>query len=187
MTPKNLLISAAVCGALFLSSVAWAGPKVRLSTSVGDIDIELDDKKAPLTTAHVLALVDDGFYDGLIFHRVLANFVVQTGGYTADGSYREPPGTVVNESNNGLSNRKGSVAMARLAHPDSADAQFYINVKDNNHLDATPESPGYTVFGKVIAGWDAVVDIELADVGMHDGLAGYPTTPIIVHKAQRLP
>ncbi len=154
---------------------------------MGDIDVELDAQKAPVSAANFLKLVDDGFYDGLIFHRVLANFVIQAGGYEANLTYREPPGTIVNESHNGLSNLKGTIAMARQNHPDSADAQFFINVKDNGHLDATPNKPGYTVFGKVIAGWDAVVEIELSDVAMKQGLAGVPTSPILIHKARRLP
>ncbi|TNF91172.1 MAG: peptidylprolyl isomerase A, partial [Gammaproteobacteria bacterium] len=104
-------------------------PKVVIETSVGSFEVELYPDRAPASVANFLSLVDDGFYDGLIFHRVIANFVVQTGGYDADMGYREPPRTVVNESANGLKNRRGYLAMARLSDPDSADAQFYVNVR----------------------------------------------------------
>jgi peptidyl-prolyl cis-trans isomerase A (cyclophilin A) len=93
---------------------------------------------------------------------------------------------VVNESANGLLNRKGTLAMARLADPDSADAQFFVNVNDNTHLDAAPERPGYTVFGEVTAGMDVVTDIELADASLQANMAGVPDTPIVIEKVERL-
>jgi peptidyl-prolyl cis-trans isomerase A (cyclophilin A) len=162
-------------------------PRVRLVTSLGNIDVELFPEKAPRTVANFLRLVDDGFYDGLIFHRVIANFMIQTGGYDVTMKEREPRGTIANESFNGLQNRSGTLAMARLADPDSAGAQFYINVNDNAHLDATPGVPGYTVFGRVIAGMDVVTDIELADTGIRAGMAGVPDEPIVLERVQRLP
>jgi cyclophilin family peptidyl-prolyl cis-trans isomerase len=164
-----------------------ARPQVRLTTSLGVIDLELLPDRAPQTAANFLRLVDDGFYDGLIFHRVVANFVIQAGGYDAAMNYREPPGTVVNESMNGVRNSRGTVAMARLADPDSADTQFFINVKDNGHLDARPGQPGYTVFGRVVAGMDVVTEIELADTGRRAGMVGVPETPIVIERAERLP
>jgi peptidyl-prolyl cis-trans isomerase A (cyclophilin A) len=162
-------------------------PRVRLSTTLGNIDVELFPDRAPRTVANFLRLVDDGFYDGLIFHRVIANFMIQTGGYDASMKHREPPATVPNESFNGLQNRTGTLAMARLDDPDSAGAQFYINVNDNAHLDAAPGVPGYTVFGRVIAGMDVVIDIELADTGIQADMAGVPDTPIVLERAERLP
>ena len=162
-------------------------PIVRLDTSAGTIDIQLFPEKAPLTVANFLQLVEQNFYDGLTFHRVVANFVIQAGGYDAAMQQREPPRTVANESFNGLTNRRGTVAMARLADPDSADAQFYINVNDNAHLDAQPGKPGYTVFGKVIAGMEAVTDIELSDTGVRDGMVGVPQQPIVINSLRRLP
>ena len=129
---------------------------VRIVTSLGNVDVALFEDQAPQTVANFLRLVDDGFYEGLIFHRVIANFVIQAGGYDAEMNYRQPPGTVVNESLNGLRNTRGTLAMARLADPDSADAQFFINVNDNAHLDAAPGAPGYTVFGKVVDGMEVV-------------------------------
>lgn len=160
-------------------------PRVIVQTSVGSFEVELYPDRAPASVANFLALVDGGFYDGLIFHRVIANFVIQTGGYDAEMSYREPPGTVVNESANGLKNQRGYLAMARLSDPDSADAQFYINVRDNPHLDAQPGSPGYTVFGKVISGWEVVVEIELSDTAVRAGMVGVPEVPIVISRAVR--
>jgi cyclophilin family peptidyl-prolyl cis-trans isomerase len=157
-------IAAGLLFTLF-ASWSWSGeaPIVRLETSMGNIDIELLPDKAPKTVENFLTLVDDGFYDGLIFHRVVAGFVIQAGGYDEGMSYRPPPGTVENESANRLPNRKYSVAMARLSDPDSADTQFFINVKDNGHLDWQPGRPGYTVFGQVVAGMDVATAIELVD------------------------
>lgn len=175
---------------LMLSATALAqdaAPRVRFDTDAGLIEIELSPAKAPQTVANFLDLVDSGFYDGLIFHRVVANFVVQTGGYDRNMQSREPPRTVPNEAANGLRNRRGTVAMARLDDPDSADSQFFINVNDNPHLDRSADSPGYTVFGRVVAGLEtAVVSIELVDTHLVNGMAGVPVTPIVIHKATRV-
>ena len=183
--PRPILITAALVACL-LTGVSHADAVVRLTTSKGDIDIELYPDRAPDTVANFLQLVDDGFYEGLIFHRVLANFVIQAGGYEPNLTYREPPRTVKNESTIRLGNKKGTVAMARMTDPDSADAQFFINVRNNDYLNAAPGKPGYTVFGKVIEGWDTVVEIELTDVGMRQGMQGVPTEPVVIHRAVRL-
>jgi len=161
-------------------------PRVLLKTSLGDIELELFEQQAPKTVANFLRLVEDDFYDGLIFHRVIAGFVIQTGGYDQAMSHREPPGNVVNESDNGLDNSKGTVAMARLSDPDSADSQFYINVDDNEHLNAKPGEPGYTVFGRVVDGMDVVTEIELSDTTRRAGMAGVPEQPIVVQDVERL-
>ena len=161
-------------------------PRVRLETSMGDIVLELLPERAPATVANFLRLVDDDFYDGLIFHRVVAGFVIQAGGYDVGMNYREPPGTVVNEAGNGLVNASGTVAMARLDDPDSADAQFFINVKDNDHLNAGAGKPGYTVFGRVVEGMDVVTEIELSDTTRKAGMAGVPERPIVIERASRV-
>lgn len=161
-------------------------PRVRLVTTLGSIDVELFAEQAPKTVANFLRLVDEDFYDGLIFHRVVAGFVIQTGGYDAGMNYREPPGSVPNESANGLENRKGTLAMARLADPDSANTQFYINVADNAHLNAQPGEPGYTVFGRVVDGMDVVTEIELADTTRKAGMVGVPERAILVEDVERL-
>ena len=159
---------------------------VRFFTTLGEIDIELDPERAPLTSANFMQLVEDGFYEGLIFHRVLANFVIQAGGHEVDLTFREAPRNVKNESSNGLKNLKGTISMARLNDPDSAGAQFFINVKDNANLDPQPNRAGYTVFGKVVAGMDVVTAIELSDVKWAPVSEGLPETPIVIERAQRL-
>ena len=161
-------------------------PSVLLETSAGEIRIRLLPDKAPRSVDNFLQLADDGFYDGLIFHRVIANFVIQAGGYDAELNHRKPPRTVANESFNGLRNRRGTVAMARLSDPNSADAQFFINVNDNAHLDAKAGQPGYTVFGEVTAGMDAVTAIELSDTQVRNGMAGVPEAPIVIHRLRRV-
>ena len=161
-------------------------PSVLLETSAGEIRIRLLPDKAPRTVDNFLQLADDGFYDSLIFHRVIANFVIQAGGYDAELNHRKPPRTVANESFNGLRNRRGTVAMARLSDPNSADAQFFINVNDNAHLDAKAGQPGYTVFGEVTAGMDAVTAIELSDTQVRNGMAGVPEAPIVIHRLRRV-
>jgi peptidyl-prolyl cis-trans isomerase A (cyclophilin A) len=165
---------------------AEAPPRVRLETSLGNIDLELYPEYAPITVENFLRLVDAGFYNGLIFHRVIANFMIQTGGYDAEMNYRDEPGTIVNESSNGLLNRKQYLAMARLSDPDSAGTQFFINVRRNPNLDASRGKPGYAVFGKVIGGWDVVEEIELSDTGIKAGMPAVPDTPIVIKQATRL-
>ena len=161
-------------------------PAARIETSHGAIDIELFEQQAPATVKQILALIDDGFYDGLIFHRVVAGFVIQAGGYTKAMSLRVAPGTIINESNNGLSNVKGTLAMARLNDPDSADSQWFINVVDNKRLDARPQQPGYTVFGRVTNGWDVVTAIELTNTVRRAGMVGVPEEPIEILRVTRL-
>ena len=161
-------------------------PQVRLETNMGNIDIELFPNRAPRTVENFLGLVDNGFYDGLVFHRVVANFVIQAGGYDERLTYRPPPGTVANESANRLKNDQYTVAMARLADPDSADTQFFINVKDNPHLNWQPGQPGYTVFGRVISGMEVVTNIELVDTRTEAGMVGVPIQDVIIQRATRL-
>ena len=161
-------------------------PVVRLETSAGNIDIELFPEEAPKSVDNFLRLVEENFYDGLIFHRVIANFMIQAGGYDAAMMYRKAPGTVVNESSNGLSNVRGTVAMARTSHPDSADAQFFVNVKDNAYLDARGGQPGYTVFGKVVAGMEAVTEVESSETHGRKGMTDVPVENIVIRSATRL-
>ncbi len=184
----RFFLAAALAAYLPFQAVAAAAdnPTVRFSTTFGNIDIELYPDKAPLTVRNFLRLVDDSFYDGLVFHRVVANFVIQAGGYDANLSYREPPGTILNESKNGLPNRKGSIAMARLPDPDSASSQFFINTKHNPNLDATRDKAGYTVFGQVIAGMEVVAEIELVDTHLEGGMSGVPEKDVVISRATRL-
>lgn len=162
-------------------------PRVRFETTKGVIVVEVFVKEAPLSSANFLKLVEEEFYSGLVFHRVVANFVVQVGGYDATLTYRTPPATVPNESSNGLLNLRGTLAMARQTDPDSADAQFFINMRDNPHLDPVGDRPGYSVFGRVVAGLEAAERIELSDTNIQAGMAGVPEHPIEVISATILP
>lgn len=138
---------------------AEANPQVKISTSLGDFVVELNAAKAPKTVANFLQYVDDGFYNNTIFHRVIDNFMIQGGGFTMDFKQKETRAPVENEATNGLKNDRGTIAMARTADPQSASAQFFINVTNNdflNHTSPTPRGWGYCVFGKVIKGMDVV-------------------------------
>ena len=178
---------AALAALIALSATADdPAPVVRLETSAGAIDIELFPSESPQTVDNFLRLMDASFYDGLIFHRVIANFMIQAGGYDAAMIYRRAPRTVVNESLNGLSNTKGTVAMARTSDPDSAEAQFFINLKDNVYLDAGSGQPGYTVFGKVIEGMEAVTEVALSDTHRRKGMADVPVENVVIQSATRL-
>ena len=159
---------------------------MELETSAGTITIELWPTKAPASVANFLQLVDDGFYAGTVFHRVIAGFMIQAGGYDAAMTYREAPRQVVNESANGLRNRRWTVAMARHSDPDSAGSQFYVNMADNAHLDATAGNPGYTVFGRVVDGFAVAEEIEFADTGTVAGTPNVPLEAIVILKARRL-
>ena len=155
--------------------------KVKLATSAGDIVLELDHDKAPKTVDNFLQYVRAGHYDGLIFHRVIETFMIQAGGYKPDLSERPVRPPIALESRNGLSNTRGTVAMARTAVPDSATSQFFINVADNARLDEA--GGGYAVFGKVVEGLDVVDKIKAMPTraqGMHQNL---PVTPVTIRKA----
>jgi len=129
---------------------------VLISTSSGDIKLELYEKKAPITVANFLSYASDGFYDGTIFHRVINNFMIQGGGFTADMSQKPTKPPIKNEADNGLKNERGTIAMARTAVVDSATSQFFINHKDNAFLDNGARDFGYAVFGKVVDGMEVV-------------------------------
>jgi cyclophilin family peptidyl-prolyl cis-trans isomerase len=160
---------------------------VKLETSAGTILIELDGRRAPLTVGHVLELIDNGYYNGTIFHRVIPGFMVQGGGYTSDLELKDAGDeTIPNESGNGLQNLRGTVAMARLGEPHTANAQFFINVVDNGSLNPRPDRWGYTVFGYVIEGMDVVDKIAAAPTGpAGDFDKDVPVSPIVIEKAAR--
>ena len=180
------LVLIPMAGLLQVKNAVADNPQVALVTSVGEIEIELLPKFSPRHVSNFLTLIDENFYVGLVFHRVIPNFMIQAGGYTENLTYRPTNRSVANESLNGLKNRKYSVAMARLNHPDSGDTQFFINVGNNTHLDATSDGPGYTVFGRVISGRDVIETIELVDTGISGGMVAVPETPIIILETRRL-
>ena len=166
-------------------SMAFAMPalaqKVKFTTSSGDIVVELDAAKAPKTVANFLQYVKSGQYEGTIFHRVIPGFMIQGGGMTSDMTEKPTRSPIGLESKNGLTNDRGTLAMARTSDPHSATAQFFINVKDNAFLNQAQsrDGNGYTVFGKVIQGMDVVDRIVATPTGPGD----VPTTPILIKKA----
>lgn len=160
--------------------------QVRLITNHGDIELTLDPINAPVTVENFLSYVDDGFYDGLIFHRVIPNFMIQGGGFDANLQRRETKAPIINESANGLSNTRATIAMARTNDPDSATSQFFINVANNGNLDGHPLRPGYAVFGEVSAGHDVVFAISRMQTRSRGGHQNVPTTPVIIERAERI-
>lgn len=160
---------------------------VKLTTNFGDITIELDAEKAPITVKNFLDYVEKGFYDGVIFHRVINGFMIQGGGFDSDMRQKSTDAPIKNEANNGLSNDKYTIAMARTAIPDSATAQFFINVADNdflNHTSPTPNGWGYCVFGKVVSGMDVVDKIKAVKTTSKAGHQDVPVEPVIIEKAE---
>ena len=159
--------------------------QVRLTTNYGDIVIELDADKAPITTANFLNYVEQGFYDGTIFHRVITGFMIQGGGFTPDMKQKKTNPPIKNEASNGLKNKRGTIAMARTSNPDSATAQFFINLVDNGFLDyVAGKNPGYAVFGKVIEGMDTVDKIAAVKTGKSAGMDDVPTKPVVIESAK---
>lgn len=161
-----------------------AMPKVRLTTSLGDVVIELNPAKAPKSVENFLQYVREKHYDGTVFHRVMDNFMIQGGGFTADLQQKATRGPVPLEASNGLKNDRGTIAMARTANPNSATAQFFINVVNNDMLNApSPDGYGYTVFGKVIDGMGVVDKIKTVPVGNQGPHQNVPTQPVTILKA----
>ncbi|RMH30733.1 MAG: peptidyl-prolyl cis-trans isomerase [Planctomycetota bacterium] len=160
---------------------------VRLETTKGNIDIELNREKAPISVANFLEYVDKGHYNGTIFHRVIPNFMIQGGGFDKDMTQKPTGEGIENEWRNGLSNLRGTIAMARLGNqPNSATAQFFINVADNKFLDTPRDGAGYAVFGKVVEGMDvvdAIVAVPTTNKGPHQNV---PVEPVIIKKASRV-
>ncbi len=158
---------------------------ITLKTNLGDIVIELDEEKAPISSENFKQYVRDGFYDGVIFHRVIPNFMIQGGGFMPDMMQKATRETIENEAKNGLSNEKYTLAMARTMDPHSASAQFFINTKDNSFLDYPGQDGwGYAVFGKVIEGTDVVDKIEKVETGNKAGHSDVPVEPVIIEKAE---
>ena len=155
---------------------------VVLKTNLGDIEMELYPDKAPKTVENFLSYVNDGFFSGTVFHRVIDGFMVQGGGFTADGQQKSTRNPIVLESDNGLKNDRGMVAMARTNVPDSATSQFFINVADNDFLNYTAGNPGYAVFGKVINGMDVVDKIKSVETGVRNGMQDWPLEDIIIEE-----
>ncbi|MDT4290641.1 peptidylprolyl isomerase [Methylomonas sp. MO1] len=161
--------------------------KVKLTTSLGDVVIQLEDEKAPVSAANFLAYVKQGFYSGTIFHRVIPGFMAQGGGFDSSFKQKETNAPIKNEADNGLKNKRGTLAMARTNDPHSATAQFFINYKDNSFLDHTSPSPsgwGYAVFGEVVEGMDVVDAMAKQATGNRGPHQDVPKTDIVIDKAE---
>jgi len=191
---KKTLISlllALTAASAFAADKVPAHAYIEMETSLGTIKLELNGRQAPITVGHFLDLVDSGFYDGTIFHRVMPGFMAQGGGYTPGLKLKETIDTIPNESGNGMTNARGTIAMARTSDPHSADSQFFINVADNSRLDPT-KAPfngrwGYTVFGQVIEGMEVVDEIVNSRTGPGGEFSkDVPVVPVIIKKVARI-
>ena len=186
---RKLLASLIFITSCFASQATLAGPKVEFKTNMGSFVVELDDVKAPKTTANFLNYVKSGFYNGTIFHRVIDGFMIQGGGFTPDLVQKPTDAPVASEANNGLKNNTYTIAMARTSDPDSATAQFFINVKDNDALNyPNAMGNGYTVFGKVISGTQTIdairkVPTMVAPAPRMGRMADVPTKPVLIESA----
>ena len=161
---------------------------VRLETSMGTIVIELDRQAAPVTVKNFLEYAESGFYDGTIFHRVMPGFMIQAGGFTNNLERKKTRNPILNEAKNGLSNKRGTIAMARTSDPNSATSQFFINHKDNTPLDyAAGGNPGYAVFGKVTEGMDIVDAIAAVKTATRNGMDDVPVEPVAIKSAKAVP
>jgi len=173
---------------VFMSFVAWGRTKAVIKTNFGDIRIILYDEAAPATVANFVRYAEEGLYDGILIHRILRGFVIQSGGYYMSGGLLLPVKTytpVASEADNGLYNIKGTLAMARVGRdPDSATSQFFINMKTNTELNYKGEGSkpdSYTVFGRVVSGWEALKQIENVRVGRNGPFEAFPLTDAIIH------
>lgn len=188
----SLLLVASLGGIAFVAASAQAAkpavnPKVRMTTNLGKIEIELDAKRAPITVKNFLQYVADGHYDGTIFHRVIPQFMIQGGGFTSGMRQKPTHAPIQNEADNGLKNLEGTIAMARTNEPHSATAQFFINVKKNDfldHRDKTIRGWGYTVFGKVTKGMNVVKKIESVATGNAGPLQNVPIKDVVITKVE---
>jgi len=186
---RKLFTSLTLVAACFISQAAIAGPKVEFKTTMGSFVVELDDVKAPKTTANFLNYVKSGFYNGTIFHRVIDGFMIQGGGFTPDLVQKPTDAPVASEASNGLKNNAYTIAMARTSDPDSATAQFFINVKDNAGLDyPNAMGNGYTVFGKVISGTQTIdairkVPTMVASAPRMGRMADVPSKTVTIESA----
>jgi peptidyl-prolyl cis-trans isomerase A (cyclophilin A) len=181
---RSALVLAAALTFAATGYAQQAAPRVKLATSAGDIVLELDAAKAPKTVENFLQYVKDKHYDGTVFHRVIDGFMIQGGGFTADMQQKPTRAPIALEANNGLKNDKYTVAMARTGNPNSATSQFFINVKNNDSLNApNPDGYGYTVFGKVVAGTDVVDKIRAVQTGNKGGMQNVPLETITIQSA----
>lgn len=180
----SVIAAAALSGTSLPAFAQAVQPQVQFKTSAGNFVVELNPKAAPKTVENFLQYVNSGFYNGTIFHRVIGNFMIQGGGFTPEMNEKTTRAPIPSESQNGLKNVTGAIAMARTSNPNSATAQFFINVKDNASLDyPSPDGYGYTVFGKVVSGMDTVEKIKGVATTRKGMYQDVPATPVVIESA----
>jgi len=175
-------IALVILAAFLLIPSAGNGHLAKIETSMGDIVVELAPNEAPITVENFKSYIEEGFYDGLIFHRVIDNFMIQGGGFLPTGEQKKPNAPIKLESNNGLKNDEYTIAMARTNVPDSATSQFFINSNKNDFLNYAPGNPGYAVFGKVIEGKDVVDKIEKVQTSTRGPMQNWPIADVVIKK-----
>ena len=182
-----LLISLAIAAPVLAAGKAATAPVIVIKTSLGTMKAELYPDKAPITVKNILQYVDDKFYDGTIFHRVIPGFMIQGGGFDKDMAKKPTRASIKNESFNGLKNERGTLAMARTPDPDSGSSQFFVNTVNNAFLDKanSQDGFGYCVFGKVTEGLDVLDKIKAVPTGVKDGMRDVPTTPVVIESIRR--
>ncbi|MBM23464.1 MAG: peptidylprolyl isomerase [Gammaproteobacteria bacterium] len=184
---KNFLLTLIGCQIFMHQSIASENyPQVEIITTSGSFILELDRNRAPLSVENFLSYVEEGFYSNTVFHRVIQGFVIQAGGYTDEFQTMSTKPEIINESGNGLSNRRMTLGMARSNEPHTANSQFYINLADNSSLDPLPTRWGYAVFGEVINGFEVVDAIAQSATQTFQGLQDVPVAPIIILQANKL-
>lgn len=182
------IISTLLCMFSLLGSISsYAGSTVIMDTNLGSIEIELNDKLAPITAKNFLRYVDEGFYNGTIFHRVIPGFMIQGGGFDENLRKKSTHEPIANEAANGLRNEVGTIAMARTSQINSATAQFFINTEDNAQLNHMPQSYGYAVFGKVVRGMETVKKISAANTEARGRFQNLPVPSVVINKVYRKP
>ena len=186
---KKIIKYLVITAVIFLNNGANAemttNTKIIIETTSGDIKIELYDDKAPITSENFKKYIESGYFTDTIFHRVIKDFMIQGGGFTTEMDEKDSMPPIQNEANNGVSNERGTIAMARTPDPHSASSQFFINLKDNNFLDFTAETPqgwGYCAFGKVFEGMDILDKIALVDTGSYGAHQDVPKEPITINE-----
>ncbi len=185
MSVRRSVMTATAAALLSVSALPALAAQVQFETNVGNFVVDVNEKAAPKTAANFLRYVNEGFYNNTIFHRVIANFMVQGGGFEAGMLQKETHAPIPLESKNGLTNKRGTIAMARTMDPNSATSQFFINLKNNHFLDAnqSPDGNGYAVFGQVVSGMDTIdkiAQVKTHSVGYHDDV---PLRNVIIKKA----
>lgn len=183
---KCLPLSIALAAAVGAGVASASNPQVVFETSAGDVRIELYPEDAPVTVDNFLTYVDDGFFNGTVFHRVIPGFVIQGGGFDADMNRRATREPILNEADNGLRNERGTLSMARTQVRDSATSQFFVNLADNPFLDHGERDFGYAVFARVVDGMDVVDRIAAGETTRRNGMADVPVEPVVVERARRV-